>query len=195
MSMAAMPLAPRVNYPLVLPRRGARVTLRRFLASDLRVFQSYRHDIELGRYQGWLPTSDEAALKFLAEVGSAECFVPGEWVQIAIADSDTLALVGDIGVHLRADATQAEIGFTLQRESQGRGLASDAVRCAIAMIFEHTPVDVIVGITDARNSPSMRLLERVGMTLQSTAEAVFRGETCVEHTYVAARPSRIAPAA
>jgi ribosomal-protein-alanine N-acetyltransferase len=193
--LAAAPTAAVAKYPLVLPRRGARVTLRRLQPSDLRAFQSYRHDVELGRYQGWSPVSDEAALKFLADVGSADHFIPGDWVQIAIADAGTLVLLGDIGIHLNADCTQAEIGFTLQSRSQGHGLATEAVRCVISMIFELTPVDVIIGVTDGRNEASMRLLERVGMKLQSTADAEFRGETCVEHTYAVARKGCAAAAA
>ena len=45
----------------------------------------------------------------------------------------------------------------------------------------------VIGITDARNLPSMRLMERVGMRMTETSQAVFRGEACVEHTYTVTR--------
>ena len=171
----------------VFPERGSRVVLRRLLPSDLRAFQAYRHDEKLGRYQGWTATSDEAALEFLRLAGADERFVPGDWVQIGIADSDTLTLIGDIGIHLSADCAAAEIGFTLQREAQGSGLATESVLQAIKMIFAQTPAVAIVGVTDARNIASIRLLERVGMRLQSSADAIFRGAACVEHTYAIRR--------
>lgn len=46
----------------------------------------------------------------------------------------------------------------------------------------------VVGITDDRNLPSIRLLERAGMSLVGKAATVFRGEPCVEATYAIARP-------
>jgi RimJ/RimL family protein N-acetyltransferase len=69
------------------------------------------------------------------------------------------------------------------RAAQGRGLGTAAARAAIELLFEHTPVQQIIAITDARNAPSMRLLDRVGMTRVATQTAVFRGEPCTEHRY------------
>jgi RimJ/RimL family protein N-acetyltransferase len=182
-SISPEPITESTALQLVFPERGLRVTLRRLQPSDLRVFQAYRHDARLGRYQGWTATSDDDALKFLCDASAAQRFALDDWVQIGIAKSDTHTLIGDIGIHLSADCATAEIGFTLQREAHGSGLATDAVRQVIKMVFAQTPAVVIVGVTDARNAASMRLLRRVGMTLQSSANTVFRGEACVEHTY------------
>jgi RimJ/RimL family protein N-acetyltransferase len=54
-------------------------------------------------------------------------------------------------------------------------------------VFEHTAVQRVIAITDARNAPSIRLLERLGMTLMQSRAAVFRGEACIEHHYGMAR--------
>jgi hypothetical protein len=54
-----------------LPRFGNGFVLRRLRADDLAEFQAYRRDPELGRYQGWLPVSDEEALAFLREMNAA----------------------------------------------------------------------------------------------------------------------------
>ncbi len=110
--------------------------------------------------------------------------VPGEWFQIAVADRSTDRLVGDIGICLRDDATRtAEIGFSLAPAAQRRGLGTEAVNAALALLFELETVERIEGITDARNMPSIRLLERVGMRLDRTQEALFKGEICIEHVY------------
>ena len=170
------------------PVNGQRVVLRRLVAADLPAFQQYRSDDELGRYQGWSPMSDADAAEFIARMGSAAAFEPGAWLQIAIA-APTGKLVGDIGLHLSADAGEAELGFTLERSAQGQGMATEAVRLAIDLLFEQTTAARIVGVTDARNDSSMRLLERVGMTRIRTQQAMFRGEPCVEHTYCIARPT------
>jgi len=145
-------------------------------------------DPEVGRYQGWSALSTEKAEEFLAEMAVAPLFVPGEWVQLAIAESRTNHLIGDIGVCVRTGHERsAEIGFTLAPESQGKGLATEAVRETIAMLFEFAGVESVVGITDTRNLPSIELLKRVGMRLRETMESTFRGEPCTEHVFEARR--------
>jgi len=170
-----------------LPRVGAGVVLRRLRAADLAAFQAYRTDPELGRYQGWSALSDSQALAFLEEMSGVALFRPGEWAQIGIAQPLQATLVGDIGLFLADDARHAEIGFTLARPAQGRGLATAAVREALRLVFECTGVERVLGITDARNRGSVALLERVGMRLQEERHAIFRGEACVECVYALAR--------
>lgn len=179
--LAAAPVRP------TLPRSAGPVALRRLTTDDLRAFQAYRHNAEVGRWQGWEPMDDARALQFLREVAQMPLLPPGQWTQIAIADAATDALYGDIGLHLADDGTQAEIGFTLAGAAQGRGLGTAAVRAALALLFEDTPVTRVIAITDARNAASMRLLERVGMKRVATQPAVFRGEPCTEHTYALTR--------
>lgn len=171
-----------------LPRTTDRLVLRRFAARDLAAFQAYRCDPEVGRYQGWSALDDAGAGAFLAGMAEAEIGVPGEWFQIAVADKPTDALVGDIGIGFDKDrAGVGEIGFSMARTVQGRGLGTEAVKAALALLFESGQVDVVEGITDARNAPSIRLLERVGMQLVRTQQTLFKGEMCTEHIYSIAR--------
>ena len=175
--------------PDLLPRNAGRVILRRLEPADLPDFQAYRQDEDLGRFQGWVPTPDSEALDYLRHMHGTELLRPGAWCQIGIADADSQVLVGDIGLFIASDGGHAEIGFTLSRESQGRGLATAAVRAAIALVFEHTRVERVLAMADARNLPSVRLLERVGMQRIETRDTEFRGEPCVEHVYAASRTS------
>jgi aminoglycoside 6'-N-acetyltransferase len=124
-----------------LPRTANRVVLRRLAISDLAAFQAYRHDAVLGQYQGWSAASTAEAMLFLAEMNTSELLQPGTWSQIGIADSNGQALIGDVGLFLASDGQHAEIGFTLRRESQGRGLATTAVREAIKLVFEQTKAE------------------------------------------------------
>jgi len=161
--------------------------LRRLTSDDLPEFQAYRHDPEVGRYQGWSAMSDEEATAFLIEMNTTPLLNPGSWTQIGIAEPNTRRIIGDIGVFLDQDGRYAEVGFTLARHAQGRGVATAAVREAISLIFAATTVDRVFGITDARNSSSVRLLERVGMQRTEATNAVFRGEQCVEYVYAVLR--------
>ncbi len=163
-----------------LPFAAPRVTLRRLRPDDLAAFQAYRHDPEVGRYQGWEPTADADARAFLADMAQAPFGRPGEWLQIAIADRTHDGLLGDVGVYTMAAGHEAEFGITLARAAQGRGLAEEAARALIAGLGEHTQVGRLIAITDTRNIASARLLRRLGMTLEAEASADFRGEPCRE---------------
>jgi|GEM_PF-42817 len=173
--------------PAAFPRESARLVLRRLRASDLAAFQAYRRDEAVGRYQGWSTQTDRQALAFIDAMRDVPLFPRGDWAQLAIADRATDELVGDLGVRVSADGDEAEVGFTIAPRFQGRGLGTEAVREAASLIFERSSAVRIIGITDARNEASVRLLERVGMHRVATADAVFRGEPCVEHTYAVAR--------
>ena len=170
-----------------LPRVFAGGVLRRLATTDLLAFQTYRSDPELGRYQGWSPVPDTEAMAFLAAMSTTALFRPGQWLQLGIAEPGDQRLIGDIGLFLSEDGRHAEIGFTLASRAQGRGTATAAVREAITLTFEATAAEDIRGITDARNLPSIRLLERVGMHRVEVRNAVFRGEPCVEYVYALER--------
>ncbi len=176
-----------MTIPAELPRVAGNVVLRRLDLADLRAFQAYRQDAELGRYQGWAATSDEEAREFLGHMGNAALLQPATWCQIGIAEAGSLSLIGDIGLLLARDGREAEIGFTLRRESQGRGLATAAVHAAIELVFESTAVERVVGISDVRNVSSIRLLGRVGMRKLETRSAMVLGEPCEEYVYAVAR--------
>jgi len=172
-----------------LPRFGAGIALRRLSVSDLAAFQAYRSDPELGRYQGWSPMSEPEARAFLEEMNGVPLFRPGEWAQIGIAAPQTMTLLGDIGFHLSEDSCHAEIGFTLVRWAQGRGLATAAVREALQLVFQLTTAERVLGTTDARNQASIAVLKRVGMHKQGERNVDFHGEPCLEHVYVVPRPA------
>jgi aminoglycoside 6'-N-acetyltransferase len=169
-----------------LPRECKRVVLRRLQPADLQAFQAYRHDPQVGLYQGWEPQSDVDASRFIRGMSCIALFAPGQWVQLGIADR-TNALIGDVGVCVAADERTAEIGFTLSAAAQGVGLGTEAVQETIALLFDHARVSEIIALTDTRNLPAVRLLERVGMRRRETVAAVFRGQPCFEHVYAISR--------
>lgn len=132
--------------------------------------------------------SHENALAFLAKMKDAPLFTPGEWVQLGIADSKTGLLIGDIGLCLSQDAFSGTVGFTLAPSAQGRGIATAAVQHALKLFFDVTPtLRQVQGVTDSRNAPSIRLLERIGFRRHEARSAVFRGEECVEEAYLLQR--------
>jgi RimJ/RimL family protein N-acetyltransferase len=161
-----------------------RLVIRRFRPDDVEAFVAYRSDPDVARYQSWEAFTRAQAETFVAEMTSLQPGTPGEWFQFAVADTATDALFGDTALVLDADdPSRAEIGFTFSPAHQGKGYATEAVRATIDYAFDGLGVEVVVGVTDARNEPSIALLERIGMRHDSTAHVKFKGEWCDEHIY------------
>jgi len=178
-----------------LPRLAGIAVLRRLEVADLAVFQAYRHDPLIARYQDWYGTrTDAEASAFLAKMNAIELLQPGICAQIGIAEPRHLALVGDVGLTLAADGKSAEIGFSLRREAQGRGMGTAAVREVINLVFERTEAEQVLGIADPLNVRSIRLLERVGMRMVESRGGTFRDAPCIDHVYAISRRQDLQPA-
>jgi aminoglycoside 6'-N-acetyltransferase len=126
-------------------------------------------------------TLDEAR-GFIASMLTQPMLEPENWVQLAIANRADDELLGDIGLCLHENG-EAEIGFTLRQEAQGNCFAIEALRGLARELLRLSEVARIVGITDERNEASIRVLERLGMTLASRYETTFKQEPCVELRY------------
>jgi RimJ/RimL family protein N-acetyltransferase len=79
-------------------------------------------------------------------------------------DGVLAGLCGLLRVSFEAPFTPAvEIGWRFRPEFQGRGLATQAARLALARGFGPLGLDRIVAFTAPANEPSWRLMERLGM--------------------------------
>jgi RimJ/RimL family protein N-acetyltransferase len=141
-----------------------RLRIRRFKHSDLAPFMAYRNDPEVARYQSWDSCNEQEATAFIRELESARPGVPGRWFQFAVVSKESGALIGDCA--LRVDGHEpyrAEVGFTLAREHQGKGFASEAVSRLLDYAFDALGLHRVFAIADCRNAPSVALLERLGV--------------------------------
>jgi len=141
-----------------------RLRLRHFRDADLALFMAYRNDPEVARYQGWEGISEPEARAFLQEQKEVQPGMPGHWFQIAVELKETGMLVGDCALKIEEhDERQAEIGYTLSRAYQGRGIASEAVSCVLEYAFVTLGLHRVIAMTDCENATSVALLERLGL--------------------------------
>ncbi|TAG82600.1 MAG: N-acetyltransferase [Burkholderiales bacterium] len=164
----------------VLPLRSGNTVLRLMQIDDAIEFQRYRSDAELARYQGWSAISVEEAREFVSPMSLVTSLKLGDWVQLAIAASETNTIICDVGSFVDVHDAEAEIGFTLCHEAQGHGHATNAVNAAAQLIFADANVKRIRAVTDARNLTSMRVLERAAFRRVGEQRAEFKGELCTE---------------
>lgn len=171
-----------MSAPGLLPIETPRLLLRRMHPSDVDGFAEYRADAELARFQGWKAMSRADAAAFIDEMRDAPAFVEGTWLQIAIAERPQRVIVGDIGFCLHSGG-DLELGFTLRRQSQGRGLATEALQAFVDAALQGPGIQRVFGIVDARNTASIRVLERLGMVEVRREDTFFKGEPCTEILY------------
>src|SRR5215210_518471 len=117
-----------MNRPLFTQIESPKLVLRHFKPADLPAFHAYRNDSEVAKYQGWDAFTKEHAIAFIEEMASLQPGIPGEWFQFAVELKETGLLIGDCALKPdREEPRQAEMGYTLAREHQGKGYASEAV--------------------------------------------------------------------
>ena len=167
-----------------------RLILRRFADSDLASFRAYRNDPLVARYQSWETCSEQEAVDFINEQKELEVGTPGRWFQFAIELKGEGTLIGDCSLKVdHGDARQAEVGFTLAREQQGRGYATEAVSRVLDYAFMSLGLHRVVAITDCENRASAALLERLGMRREGhfIQNVWFKGRWGDEYLYAILR--------
>ena len=140
-----------------------RLTVRAMDLSDLDAFVAYRSDPDVARYQSWEDYTPEQGRQLIASLLGGRPGVPGEWFQLAVEDTASGALVGDLATHVDADEhRQLEVGFTLAPEHQGKGYGTEALRGLLTYVFDTLEMHRVIAVTDAENAAAAALLTRVG---------------------------------
>lgn len=152
--------------PSPYPLRTERLVLRALHEDDIDVIVAYRNDLQVAALQDWdLPVPRERVEKQVAQ--RWDDIVPGEPRQIGIERDGEL--VGDLYVGLDEHGGVAEIGFTLRTEHQGKGYAVEAASAVVADLIERLGCHRVFAQLSPENTASMRVLERIGMSVESFA--------------------------
>ena len=166
-----------------------RLRLRPLASRDASVFAQYRAEPAVAVYQSWEGMTLPEARRFIDEQSDLPFGRHDQWSQLGIAERATDELVGDVGICIRSPGRTAEIGFSIVPSAQRRGYAAEACRAIIGLLFAVPSMQSIEAIVDARNSSAIALVQRLGMQLERTEQALFKGQICDEHHFVLARAS------
>ncbi|HEY7850046.1 MAG TPA: GNAT family protein [Ktedonobacterales bacterium] len=168
----------------------ARLRLRRFRDDDLEPFMAYRNDPDVARYQSWESVSLPEAQALIEAERDASPGVPGMGAQIAIELRETGRLIGDCYFRIEPDnPRQAEIGYTLASDAQGRGLATEALDAWLTYAFDAYDLHRVIAVADCENLRSVALLERLGMRREGhfLQNVWFKGKWGDEYLYATLR--------
>jgi len=157
-----------------------RLVLRAIQKDDATAIFNYRSDALANKYQGWIPQNINDVNDFIDKVSKA-INIPGTWFQFLIICSQNDEIIGDIGIHfLDAESKQVEIGCTLCKFHQKKGLATEALRRIITYLFEDLNKQKVIASIDPRNSASIELVTRLGFK----KEAHFRENLFINNEWV-----------
>lgn len=158
-----------------------RLRLRAHRLDDFPAIAAMWADPRVVRFIGGVPVSREAAWsRFLRQIGLWHHLGFGFF---AIEDRATGAWVGEAGFQdLRRDLTPSiegtmEAGWALIGAMQGKGLAEEAMRAALAWAATHGTGARITAIINPGNAASLRVADKLGFT--SFAQGDYGGRTVV----------------
>jgi ribosomal-protein-alanine N-acetyltransferase len=164
---------------------SARLRLRAYRADDIDAVYRLYSDPRVMRYWSFPPWTERGQAEAYVQRALIE-MAEGRVLPWAIATLAEDKLVGTTTLFaLDAQQGRAEIGYSLEAKSHGQGLASEALRLALAHAFDTLRLRRIEADVDPRNTPSCRLLERLGFRLEGLLRARWRvaGEICDSALY------------
>lgn len=173
----------RPAYPI----ETARLTLRPFRPDDLDDLYAYQSRPEVVRYLYWDARDRVQVQKYLnGKLGLTALEEEGDGLVLAVVWREVGRMVGQVSLEwLSREHRQGEIGFILNPEYQGRGLATEAAEVMLRLGFDGLGLHRIVGRCDARNLASAALMERLGMRQEAhfVHNEIFKGEWGDELVY------------
>lgn len=157
-----------------------RLRLRPYRDADAEAMFALYSDPRVMRFWSFPPWTERSqAEQYLARAWAQ--MEVGEIFPWAIADRDSNTLIGALTFFsLHREQKRLEIGYSLSPDWQGRGLAAEALRCAITFGFDTVGLVRIEADIDPRNLASGKLLERLGFVREGLLRKRWRvnGEVC-----------------
>jgi RimJ/RimL family protein N-acetyltransferase len=142
-----------------------RLTIRDFVEEDWRDIVETRTQEEVARYEPWDTTTwaeREAVVERIREQRALTFDMLDKYVEFAVVLGEKA--IGSVGVKRLSDTHKnAEVGWVFDARYWGQGYATEAARALMDWGFRNLELHRIIAVCDARNVPSYRLMERLGM--------------------------------
>uniref|UniRef100_A0A0E0KK43 N-acetyltransferase domain-containing protein n=1 Tax=Oryza punctata TaxID=4537 RepID=A0A0E0KK43_ORYPU len=151
------------------------VTLRRFDLADADAMMAWASDPEVTAFMTWEPYESVDSLRAFIR----DTVLPHPWFRaICLAgDGAGASPVGAVSVTPTADRCRAEVAVAVARAHWGNGVATAALRRALATAFADLDgVERVEALVDVDNAASRRELEKAGFQ----QEAVLRSYCVVK---------------
>lgn len=160
------------------PIETERLRLRPFSRGDVDAVYAYRSREDVCRFLFDEPMSRQTCAETIqARIGQLGFEDEGDRIVLAVERKADNELIGEISLIWRnVESRQAEIGYIFNPVAHGNGFATEAARALIGVGFAGAGMHRIYARCHAHNTPSARLMERLGMR----REAHFRDHVLVK---------------
>jgi RimJ/RimL family protein N-acetyltransferase len=149
---------------LVFPLRTERLTIRPLTFGDVSRHHEIFSNSDVVRYLYEGPLSLPAAQEHLTRRCSVDLPSMGGWLNLGVEVVGEGVLIGELGISLENEVhRQCEIGYVFDPAYSGHGYATEGAAQMVEIAFSVMGAHRVCGRLDARNNPSARLLERLGM--------------------------------
>ena len=147
------------------PLETERLVLRPYEERDYDALYAMQSDAEVARWLYNEPRDHDEVRELLGrKIEGSEWRDEGDWLSGAVVLRETGDVVGDLALHwVSKEHRTGEIGFVFDPARQGRGYATEASRAFLSLAFEDFALHRVIGRAEARNSASVRVLEKLGM--------------------------------
>ncbi|HJZ90854.1 MAG TPA: GNAT family protein [Gemmataceae bacterium] len=173
-----------------LELRSLRLCLRHLQPEDAAAIAGYRSLAEVARFQSWESFGPAEAAALIAGQASVTPDTPGTWLQLAVVAAESSEVIGDCGLHFRADdPRQVEVGITLAPAHQGRGLAAEALGSILEYVFGRLGKHRVSAVIDTENCAAAGLLQRLGFRQEAhhVEHVWFKGAWGSEYVFALLR--------
>lgn len=147
-----------------------RLRLRPFTIDDAAAIYALNSHPEVVRYTGESVFSDlEEATQLIHEriLPDYARHGFGRW---AMVGKDSGAVIGSAGLKHLDDLGEVDVGYRLLPGYWGRGLATEATCALVDYGFRELHLSRIIGLVDAPNVASIRVLEKSGFAFEKLVE-------------------------
>ena len=147
-----------------------RLILRMWREADFEAYARICADPEVMRYLGGKPYTRLEAWRHMAYlVGHWHLRGYGHW---AVEEKASRRLIGRLGLQNPEGWPGFEIGWTLARESWGKGYATEGARRALEYAFTEMGRGHVISLIHPENRASIRVAERLGEKVEGKTEVL-----------------------
>ena len=164
-----------------------RLMLNTWQTSDWTALRPIATDTEVMRYiTGGIPWTEDRIQSFVEK--QVQLHSERGFCRWKLLTKPAREMIGFCGVGFWREVEEPEIGWWLARGRWGRGLATEAARCALRDAFERVELKRIISIARPANRASIRIMEKLGLEL----DCEFESEGIRLLRYAIDKPRRLA---
>jgi RimJ/RimL family protein N-acetyltransferase len=149
---------------LIYPLTTERLIIRALTADDLDRHHALFSNPEVVRYLYFGPFDRQGAQEHLARRSIVDLPSEGGWINFGVEVKGEGVLIGELAMgFISAAHAHYEVGYVFDPAYAGQGYATEGTAMIVELAISGLGAHRVSGRLDARNHPSARVLEKLGM--------------------------------